>query len=47
MDGMTRTADKFYTENNLQDLNVLGKNFTQKDLDDIKNTKMLIMLKEN
>ena len=39
MDGMTRTADKFYTENNLQDLNVLGKNFTQKDLDDIKNIK--------
>ena len=24
MDGMTKTADKFYSENNLQDLNVMG-----------------------
>lgn len=36
MDGMTKTADIFYTENNLQDLNVLGTNLTKKDLDKIK-----------
>lgn len=36
MDGMTMTADKFYTESNLQDINVLGKNFTTADLDEIK-----------
>ena len=24
MDGMTKTADKFYSENNLYDLNVMG-----------------------
>ena len=28
MDGMKKTSDKFYTENNLQDLNLLGENFT-------------------
>jgi hypothetical protein len=39
MDGMTMTADKFYTESNLQDINVLGKNFTTADLDEIKNIK--------
>ena len=37
MDGMTETADTFYTENNLQDLNVLGINFTKEDLNNIKN----------
>ncbi|MBR0350701.1 MAG: FtsX-like permease family protein [Clostridia bacterium] len=37
MDGMTETAEKFYSENNLQDLNVAGANFTNKDLDLIKN----------
>ena len=31
MDGMTYTADTFYSENNLQDINVLGQNFTKKD----------------
>lgn len=36
MDGMTKTSDKFYTENNLQDLNVSGPNFTKEDLDTIK-----------
>lgn len=36
MDGMTYTADTFYSENNLQDINVLGQNFTKKDLDDVK-----------
>lgn len=39
MDGMTRTIDKFYTESNLQDINVLGKNFTTTDLEEIKNIK--------
>ena len=36
MDGMNKTADKFYTENNLQDLNLLGTNFTADDLNTIK-----------
>ena len=36
MDGMKKTADKFYTENNLQDLNLMGKNFTKDDLDKVK-----------
>lgn len=35
MDGMTKTAEKFYSENNLQDLNVMG-NFNHDDLDAIK-----------
>ena len=37
MDGMTTTANNFYTENNLQDLNIIGKNFTKEDLENIKN----------
>ena len=37
MDGMTETADKFYSENNLQDLNLIGENFTKTDLENIKN----------
>ena len=37
MGGMKETADKFYTENNLQDLNVLGVSFSKTDLEDIKN----------
>ncbi len=36
MDGMINTADKFYSENNLQDLNVIGQGFTNDDLDKIK-----------
>ena len=35
MDGMKKTADKFYTENNLQDLNVMGE-LTKNDLENIK-----------
>ena len=35
MDGMTKTAEKFYSENNLQDLNVMG-NLNRDDLDAIK-----------
>lgn len=37
MDGMTDTADRFYTENNLQDLNVMGYSFDDSDIDKIKN----------
>lgn len=36
MKGMTETADVFYSENNLQDLNVMGMNFTEDDLNNIK-----------
>ena len=36
MDGMINAADKFYTENNLQDLNVMGENLTKEDLEKIK-----------
>ena len=36
MDGMTYTRDKFYDENNIQDLNVYGPNFTDEDLETIK-----------
>ena len=35
MDGMKKTADKFYSENNLQDLNVMGL-LNHDDLDLIK-----------
>lgn len=36
MDGMTKTRDKFYLENNIQDLNVIGSNLTKEDLEKIK-----------
>ncbi len=36
MDGMTKTADTFYKENNLQDLEVVGQGFTNEDLEEIK-----------
>ena len=36
MGGMTSTIDKFYTENNLQDINAIGLNFTKDDLNKIK-----------
>ena len=36
MNGMTETANKFYSENNLQDVNVIGANFTKEDLENIK-----------
>lgn len=36
MDGMSKTSEKFYTENNLFDLNLIGSNFTTDDLKDIK-----------
>lgn len=36
MDGMISAADKFYTSNNLQDINVLGTNFTKDYLNKVK-----------
>ena len=36
MDGMQNTATVFYSENNLQDLNVIGKNLTKSDVMKIK-----------
>ena len=36
MDGMKKTADVFYSNNNLQDLNLMGENFTNDDIDKIK-----------
>lgn len=36
MDGMTKTGENFYSNNNLQDLNILGVNFTNVDLEVIK-----------
>lgn len=36
MDGMTDTANRFYTKNNLPDVNVIGTSFTKNDLNDIK-----------
>ena len=33
---MTKTADKFYTENNLQDINVIGSGLTKDDVENIK-----------
>lgn len=37
MYGMKYTADTFYSENNLQDINLIGTNFTDSDLETIKN----------
>ena len=39
MDGMVNTAEVFYRENNLEDLNVVGSNFSKDDLEKIKNRK--------
>ena len=39
MDGMTKTANKFYSENNLQDLNVMGL-LNHDDLVNIKKIKI-------
>ena len=36
MNGMTKTAEIFYKDNNLQDLNVLGANLSKDDLEKIK-----------
>ena len=37
MGGMSKNADKFYTEYNLFDLEAISSNFTEKDLEEIKN----------
>jgi len=37
MDGMDKTRNKFYSENNIHDLEVIGSNFTKDDLKNIKN----------
>lgn len=42
MDGMTSAADNFYTDYNLQDLNVMGINFTEEDLKTIKNISNVV-----
>lgn len=39
MDGMKETADVFYKENNLQDLNMLGYGFSLDDLNKVKQIK--------
>ena len=36
MDGMIDTADRFYTNNNLQDLNIMSVNFTEDDVQTVK-----------
>ena len=38
MDGMKKSADVYYEENNLQDLWLTGENFKSQDLDKVKNT---------
>lgn len=42
MDGMTKTRDKFYLENNIQDLNVIGSNLTKDDLEKIKGLENVV-----
>ncbi len=39
MAGMINASDRFYRENNLQDLNVVGMNFSSDDLEKIKSMK--------
>lgn len=39
MDGMRDAADNFYSDSNLQDLNVLGSNFKKEDLNVVKDIK--------
>lgn len=39
MDGMSETASVFYEENNLQDMNVYGINFSDSDLEKVKSIK--------
>ena len=36
MDGMKVTRDKYYSENNIQDLNLMGTNLTKEDLAQVK-----------
>ena len=44
MMGMQKTASEFYKVNNLQDLNVIGSNFSKDDLNSVKNL-MIIHIK--
>ena len=37
MSGMSDTADRFYSENNLFDLQAVGNNFTKEDIQIVKN----------
>ena len=39
MDGMQKSADTYYEENNLQDLWLTGENFKTYDLNKVKNTE--------
>ena len=36
MDGMTKSADEYYENNNLQDIWLMGENFSKEDLNNIK-----------
>lgn len=36
IDGMMKTSNDFYLNNNLQDINVIGRNFTKEDLNNTK-----------
>lgn len=42
MDGMSQSADRFYKESNLQDLDLYGENFSE---DDIKNIELISNVK--
>jgi len=39
MDGMDKSADKYYKDNNFQDIWLSGENFSNEDLEKVKNTK--------
>lgn len=39
MDGMEKSADKYYEENNFQDIWLSGENFSTEDLEKVKNTE--------
>lgn len=39
MDGMEKSGDRFYKENNFQDLWLIGENFSKDDLEKVKSTK--------
>lgn len=39
MDGMEESADKYYKDNNFQDIWLSGENFSNDDLEKVKNTE--------
>ncbi len=39
MDGMDKSADKYYKDNNFQDIWLSGENFSNEDLEKVKNTE--------